>query len=66
VRFEPCGGAGGADRGLKPGSRLDAAAILSHCRDRLARYKIPQEIRLLNGLPHNGTGKVAKRELPRD
>jgi fatty-acyl-CoA synthase len=51
---------------LKPGSRLDAAAILSHCRDRLARYNIPQEIRLLEGLPHNGTGKIAKRDLPRD
>ncbi len=51
---------------LKPGSDLDAAAILSHCRDRLARFKIPQEVRLLDGLPHNGTGKVAKRELPRD
>jgi acyl-CoA synthetase (AMP-forming)/AMP-acid ligase II len=51
---------------LKPGSHLNATSILSHCRDRLARYKIPQEIRLLDGLPHNGTGKVAKRELPRD
>jgi acyl-CoA synthetase (AMP-forming)/AMP-acid ligase II len=51
---------------LKPGSHLDATAILSHCRERLARYKIPQEIRLLESLPHNGTGKIAKRELPRD
>ena len=51
---------------LKPGSSLDATAILDHCRDRLARYKIPLEVRLLESLPHNGTGKIAKRELPRD
>ena len=51
---------------LKDGSNLDGGAILEHCRDRIARYKVPKEVRLVDELPHNATGKILKHELPRD
>lgn len=51
---------------LKEGAALDEAEILDHCRARLARYKIPREVRFVAALPRTGSGKVAKRELPRD
>ena len=51
---------------LKDGSNLDDGAILEHCRDRIARYKVPKEVRLVDELPHNATGKILKHELPRD
>ena len=51
---------------LKGGSNLDGGAILEHCRDRIARYKVPKEVRFLDELPHNATGKILKHALPRD
>jgi fatty-acyl-CoA synthase len=51
---------------LKAGAVFDYAGILDHCREKLARYKVPREVRLVDTLPHTGTGKIAKRELRRD
>lgn len=45
------------------GTTLDSAAILKHCRDRLADYKLPREVRIVKSLPRTATGKVAKLEL---
>lgn len=50
---------------LKDGSNLDGTAIREHCGDRLARYKVPKEVRFLGELPHNATGKILKHALPR-
>jgi fatty-acyl-CoA synthase len=35
-------------------------------RSNLARFKVPREVFFLDELPRNATGKVLKRELPRD
>jgi len=40
-----------------------AAALLTFCRDRLAAYKVPAEIEIVEDLPKNATGKVLKRLL---
>jgi fatty-acyl-CoA synthase len=48
---------------LKPGHRLDREAVIGHCSERLARFKLPQDIAILDALPRNATGKVLKREL---
>ena len=37
--------------------------LLSHCRSRLARFKVPTRIVLLAELPKNAAGKVAKQVL---
>ena len=41
------------------------AAVLGHCGSQLARYKVPKEVRFLDELPHNATGKVLKHQLPK-
>ena len=50
---------------LKGGSNLDGTAVREYCGERLARYKVPKEVRFLAELPHNATGKILKHELPR-
>ena len=47
----------------RDGTALDSAAILRHCRQRLADYKLPKEVRIMQSLPRTATGKIAKLEL---
>jgi long-chain acyl-CoA synthetase len=42
---------------------LDEAAILAFCRERLAGYKCPKRVHLVDTLPRSAYGKVLKREL---
>ena len=37
--------------------------LLALCRERLARYKVPREVRFVDALPRNALDKVAKAEL---
>ena len=48
---------------LEEGAEYDKQALLDTCRERLAGYKVPREIRVLDELPRNGTGKVLRRKL---
>ena len=48
-----------------PGAVLDPEAIRGHCRSRLADYKVPVEVRIVDSLPRNPGGKVMKQELKR-
>jgi long-chain acyl-CoA synthetase len=50
---------------LHPGSALDAARVIEHCRERLASYKKPKHVRFVAALPRNSSGKVLKFELRR-
>ncbi len=45
------------------GSDLTEQQIIQHCRERLARFKVPQTVEFIDEIPHNATGKVLKREL---
>lgn len=47
------------------GQELSGAFIAEHCRSRLAPYKRPAEIRLLNNLPRGVTGEVRRAVLRR-
>jgi acyl-CoA synthetase (AMP-forming)/AMP-acid ligase II len=47
----------------RPGSDLDDAAVVAHCRAHLAGYKVPRSISWADELPKTGSGKVLKREL---
>src|SRR5690606_42013608 len=47
----------------EPGSSVDAGALLAHCNECLARYKVPREVRLVDALPRNATGKVDRLRL---
>ena len=48
---------------LKPGATLDRATVVEHCVERLAKFKVPNDITIVEALPRNATGKVLKREL---
>jgi len=37
--------------------------MLRYCRQRLADYKLPREVRIMQSLPRTATGKIAKLEL---
>ena len=48
---------------LQPGAELDRAALQQYCAERLAKFKVPNDIAIVEALPRNATGKVLKREL---
>ena len=48
---------------LKPGATAEPEEIIAYCRERLAAYKYPREVRIADGLPKGPTGKILKREL---
>ena len=47
----------------KSGASLTVEQIAEHCATRLARFKCPTSIRIVDALPHSATGKVAKGRL---
>ena len=48
---------------LVEGASASVADLIEHCRERLARYKVPARVRMVDALPHGLTGKVLRREL---
>ncbi|MGB5757154.1 MAG: AMP-binding protein, partial [Acidimicrobiales bacterium] len=46
-----------------PGAMIDPDELIELCRDRLARYKCPTSIDVVDALPRNASGKVLKTEL---
>jgi len=49
----------------RPGNELDPEKVLAHCRERLARYKVPRRVRVVDSLPLSPQGKILKKELHR-
>ncbi len=47
---------------LRPGATATAEELTAHCAARLARYKVPEEIRFLDALPRTLVGKILKRD----
>ncbi|HEX4432943.1 MAG TPA: FadD3 family acyl-CoA ligase [Frankiaceae bacterium] len=48
---------------VRPGESLDADAFLAWCRERMANFKVPRAVRVVDAFPLNATGKVLKFEL---
>ncbi len=46
-----------------PGRQVDAAALIAWAKQRVADYKAPKTIDLVDALPMNASGKVQKAEL---
>jgi O-succinylbenzoic acid--CoA ligase len=47
----------------RPGQRPDPAELREHCRARLAGFKVPKAIELVDALPRTESGKVRRRDL---
>jgi fatty-acyl-CoA synthase len=46
-----------------PGAKADPTALQNHCRDRMARHKMPKYIVVVDALPMTASGKVQKFAL---
>ncbi|MBW0111915.1 acyl--CoA ligase [Pseudonocardia sp. KRD-182] len=47
----------------KPGESPDPAEVVAFCRERLATFKAPKAVHVVDALPVDAQGKVLKREL---
>ena len=49
----------------EPGARLDTAGLVGALKDRIAGFKVPKQVFIVDDLPRNAMGKVLKAELRR-
>lgn len=63
VPDERWGEAGMAVVVVRHGASIDEEAVRAWCSSKLARYKVPREVRFVDALPRSAMQKVAKREL---
>jgi acyl-CoA synthetase (AMP-forming)/AMP-acid ligase II len=50
----------------RPGAAPTEDEIIAFCRDRLANYKVPRSVRIVDALPRNAGGKVLKTQLRKE
>lgn len=48
---------------LAQGATADEERLLAHCRERLAAYKCPRQIKFVHDVPKTSTGKIMRRKL---
>jgi long-chain acyl-CoA synthetase len=48
---------------LRPGTSATPEEVVAFCRERLAAYKYPREVVVIDDLPKGPSGKVLKTEL---
>nr|MBM4509507.1 fatty acid--CoA ligase [Prescottella equi] len=47
----------------KAGVDVTAEDVIAFCKERLANFKIPREVKIVGALPRNPSGKVLKNDL---
>lgn len=48
---------------VKPGHSLEPESLISYCKERMAAYKYPRIVEIVQDLPKTVSGKVLRREL---
>ena len=48
---------------LRPGATATPEELIAHCRQRMAAYKYPRSVELIDELPKTVTGKILRRDL---
>jgi long-chain acyl-CoA synthetase len=48
---------------VKGGASVTPEEVIAYCKERLAAYKYPREVRIVDALPMGPTGKILKKEL---
>jgi len=56
----------GASLRLRPGATVEAGEVQAYCRERLARFKAPRFIRIVDSFPLTASGKIQKFRLRED
>jgi len=51
---------------LEEGATVEPAELVAFVRERLAAYKCPQEVVIIDDLPKTQTGKIRRKELRDD
>ncbi|WP_334144680.1 FadD3 family acyl-CoA ligase [Rhabdothermincola sp.] len=47
----------------RPGAEIDPDALIGWCRERMANFKVPRSVEVVEAFPLNASGKVLKYEL---
>ena len=47
----------------RPGQHIDADELTAWCRERMANFKVPRHVQVIDAMPLNASGKVLKYEL---
>jgi fatty-acyl-CoA synthase len=47
----------------QPGATIDAAEVMRFCEDRIARFKVPRYVRVVDAFPMTASGKIQKFKL---
>jgi acyl-CoA synthetase (AMP-forming)/AMP-acid ligase II len=48
---------------LNSGSTLELDELIEFCRDKIAGYKIPRQLEIIEEMPRNPSGKILKKDL---
>jgi long-chain acyl-CoA synthetase len=48
---------------LRPGTSAEAPELIAFCRERLAGYKYPRRVTVVDEMPRSATGKILKAKL---
>ena len=51
---------------LRPGTSTTPEELIAHCRSRMAAYKYPREVEIMDDIPKTATGKLLRRALRAD
>jgi len=63
IKDERMGEVGCAFITLKSGHLLDESMLISWCRERMANYRVPRQVRFIDEMPVNASNKIVKAEL---
>lgn len=48
---------------VQSGAKVTPESVIEHCKSRMASYKKPKDVRIVESFPLNSTGKIAKKVL---
>lgn len=48
---------------LKPEQLIDESTLIAWCRERMANYRVPRHVRIIDAMPVNASNKIIKAEL---
>lgn len=63
IKDERMGEVGCAFITVKPEQNIDEASLIAWCRERMANYRVPRQIKIIETMPLNASNKIVKAEL---